>query len=131
MIILPYRKGERPANLTVTKQNTDTVIQSGSLTLTLTTNGFFCENGNHKNLTSFGAEPMEMKGLRLAGGPAELVLAETGGTLTLSGAAGARAVRLPEEWALVDNHLVKKAGDECTVIYEGKTPMTMKIERKR
>jgi hypothetical protein len=109
MIILPFRKGERPDNLTVTKQNADTVIQSGSLTLTLTANGFFCENGERKNLTSFGAEPVEAFGITLKGGPSEVWMASTNGTLQISGGEGDRTIKLPEGWSLRTPHSAANA----------------------
>ena len=129
-IILPYRKGARPENLTVTKQDADTVIHSGTMTITLTEHGFFCENGAQKNLTSFDSAPVERMGLRVAGGPSELSLNDQGGTLTIGGTAGLRTVHLPKEWNLAENRMVKMAGADWTVNYDGKVPLTVKVNRK-
>ena len=87
-IILPYRKGERPEPFQVEQQAAGTVIRNGARTLRLGAHGYSCSRGVRQSVTAFAAEPVEELGLRVAGGPAELILEEKAGTLTLSGPAG-------------------------------------------
>jgi hypothetical protein len=90
MLILPYRKGERPDTFAVEKQGAQTIIRNGDMTLTLGDNCCVCIRGARKSLTTYDAQPAEAHGMRIAGGPAEIILDKTGGTLTLSGAPGPR-----------------------------------------
>ena len=130
-IILPYRKGERPEPFQVEKQVADTVIRSGEMTLLLNTHGYVCSRGRRQNVTAFDAEPVEELGLCVAGGPAELILDEKVGTLTLSGPAGERKIRLPKGWKLVANPAGSQAGEDWVVKYDGGKPLTLKVEADR
>ncbi len=134
LILLPYRKGARPANLAVTKLGADTVIKSGPLTLTLTAHGFSCENGDRKNLTSFDTEPMAAFGIKLQGGPAEAILSATNGTLTIIGDGNPRAIELPEGWSLQaparSRAVIEPHGRTYRVTVPGMEPVELSMERK-
>ena len=127
-LILPYRKGERPEPFQVELQATGTVIRSGPMTLRLGTQGYVCSRGGRQSVTAFAAEPVEELGLRVAGGPAELILEEKAGSLTLSGPAGARQVRLPRGWKLAAIPAVSQAGEDWAVNYDGGRPLTLNVE---
>ena len=130
-LILPYRKGERPEPFQVEQQATGVVIRSGPMTLRLGTHGYACSRGVRQSVTAFAAEPVEELGLRVAGGPAELILEEKAGTLTLSGPAGPRKVRLPKGWKLAPNRAVSRAGEDWAVNYDGGRPLTLNVETGR
>ena len=135
MIILPYRKGARPENLTVVMQDADTAIHSGSMTLTLTGHGFFCENGARKNLTSFDNESVAAFGIKFSGGPAEARMTATNGTFVICGASGTRALELPEGWSLRQpdkrrDVTVRQSGRVYQVDVTGKDPVELALERK-
>ena len=134
-IILPYRKGERPDNLAVMKQAGDTVIHSGTMTMTLTEHGFVCANGESKNLTSFGADPVEAFGVKLSGGPAEVRLTTTNGTCVITGGVSTRTIELPAGWSLrtPDQHRevsVHQSGRTYQVDVTGKELVELVLERK-
>jgi hypothetical protein len=130
-LILPYHKGERPESLQVERRGTDTVIRNGELTLWLGTHGYSCSRGTRRSVTTFDAEPVEELGLRVAGGPAELVLDERIGHLTLSGPAGERSVRLPQGWKPTANAAGSKSGEDWVVNYGGGKPLTLRVEANR
>ena len=135
MILLPYRKGERPDHLAVAKQDAATVIRSGAMTLTLTGHGFSCENGGSRSLTSFGPEPVEGFGVKLSGGPAEVTLGASSGRLVITGSAGTRAIELPEGWSLRTQDLpvgtkVRPSGRAYQVDAPGPDPVELMLERK-
>ena len=126
-IILPYRKGARPDPLTVEKQDAVTRIHHGDLTLTLTDHSYAYTRGDSRSLTAFDSEPATGQGMRIQGGPAEIVLDKDTGALTLSGAPGDRTITLPTPWRLAANPAVTAAGDGWTVHYTG-GPLTLKVE---
>ena len=130
-LILPYRQGERPEPLHVEHRASDTIIRNGPLTLTLGRQGYACSRGSRRSLTAFAAEPVEELGLRLAGGPAELILEDQAGTLTLSGPAGEREIHLPIGWKLAANAAVSLAGADWTVNYAGGRSLTLKVSTGR
>ena len=66
--------------------------------------------------------------MRVAGGPAELILDKAAGNLTLSGPAGERNIRLPKPWKWAANPAASKAGEDWTVKYDGGKPLTLKLE---
>ena len=130
-IILPYHKGERPEPFRVERQGNGTVIRNGEMTLTLGSHGYACSRGARRSVTSFDAEPVEEQGMRVAGGPAELILEGNSGTLTLTGPAGERKIRLPKVWKWVANSAVTKAGDDWSVKCDGGKPLTLAVETGR
>ena len=134
-IILPYRKGARPDNLAVTKPAADTVIQSGTLTLTLTEHGFFYADTERKNLTSFDTAPVGAFGVKLSGGPAEMRLTTTNGTLVIAGGVSLHMIELPEGWSLrtPDQHrevTVHQSGRSYQIAVAGKETVEFLLERK-
>ena len=134
-IILPYRKGARPENLTVTKQDGNTVIHSGAMTLTLTEHGFVCENNECQTLTSFDAEPVAAFGVKLSGGPAEVRLTTTNGTLMIAGGVSPCTIELPEGWSLRTPDQLREAtthqsGRTYQVDVTRKEPVELVLERK-
>ena len=135
MIILPYRKAERPDNLAVTKQAGDTVIHSGTMTMTLTEHGFFCEDGERQTLTSFAAAPVAAFGVKMSGGPAEVRLITTNGTLVIAGGVSQHTIELPEGWFLrtSDQHrevTVHQSGQSYQIGMARKEPVELVLERK-
>jgi hypothetical protein len=130
-IILPYRKGEQPEAFQVEKLETGTRIRSGEMTLLLGAHGYACSRGTRQSVTTFDIEPVDELGIYLTGGPAELILDEQTGTLTLSGTAGERKVRLPQGWKPTANPAVSKAGEDWLVKYNGGKPLTVKVEIAR
>ena len=134
-IILPYRKGARPDNLTAMKQAAGTIIHSGVMTLTLTEHGFFCENGASRNLTSFDTEPVTAFGVKLSGGPSEVCLTTTNGTLVIAGGVSPRTIELPGDWSLrtPDQHhevTVHQSGRAYQIDGTRTEPIELVLERK-
>ncbi|MHB9024244.1 MAG: hypothetical protein ACYC7E_08720 [Armatimonadota bacterium] len=127
MLILPYRKGERPANYSVEKQGDKTLIRLGDMMLTLGENSCAVTRGARKSLTTYDDQPAEVSGMRVAGGPVEIILDATGGTLTCSGAPGPRKITLPAGWRLLPTAAVSKTGEEWTVSYASDKPLVLKL----
>jgi hypothetical protein len=130
-IILPYRKGQRPEPFQVERQASGIVIHSGQMTLMLGAHGYACSRGTRQSVTAFDAEPVEGLGMRVAGGPAELILNGKAGHLTLAGPAGDRKIRLPKLWKEMASPAMLKAGEEWTVKFDGGKPLTLKVEAGR
>jgi len=127
-VILPYRKGERPDPCTVERQGAMTLIHLGDIELTIKDHGCTMTRGLRLSLTAFDDVPVAARGVRLQGGPAEIVLEEKTGTLTLSGPAGPRRLTLPKPWRLAASPAAVQQGEEWIVQYAGGKPVTLAIE---
>jgi hypothetical protein len=132
VIMLPYRKGEKPNLCTVEQHDGATMIRMDMRTLVLFDHGYASEvmqaQGFRRSLTAFGAELVEALEMRIAGGPAELLMTHAGGTFTATGPAGDRTVTLPKGWKFAADPAVSKVGNEWTVKYGGHTPLLVKVE---
>jgi hypothetical protein len=97
-LMLPYRKGEAPAQRTVTQESCGLrIVQTGS-NLCVGENGFEYTSAQRQTVASFGAATMTARGVTVAGGPVEVVLNGTTARINVSGRAGARTVTLPGNW---------------------------------
>ncbi len=118
MILLPFRKGERPDPCSVEYEGETTVIRLGDLTLTLGVDSYVTRRGEQVSLTSWGEEGVEAEGIRIAGGPTEVVLDGQTGTLTcLNGSPASRLLALPAGWQVAEGQedLLEQEGPSVTV----------------
>ncbi len=105
MILLPYRQGQRPDPCSVERVDDLTIIRLGDLTLSLADNWYSARLGDRVSLTYWGPANAgaEAEGMRLGGGPMEVVLEGETGTLTsLYGKVADRLVALPAGWKIAE-----------------------------
>lgn len=100
-LLLPYRKGEAPAQRTVTQEACGLrVVQTGS-SLCVGDAGYQFNSASRQVVASFGAAAVSALGVTVAGGPVEVVMTGSAVKLNVSGGAGARTVTLPGTWGEV------------------------------
>src|SRR5262249_26464077 len=97
-LIVPYRSGRRPADLSVTQSGGNLVITEAGGTTTIGDAFSAYQDASRSVLTTYGAGAASAYGVGAAGGPAEVVLSGDHVTITASGAAGRRTVTLPGAW---------------------------------
>ncbi len=105
LILLPYHQGRRPDPCSVDNVGGTTVIRLGALTVTLGDGWYSTRRGDRVSLTVWGPANAgaEAEGIRLGGGPMEVVLDGNAGTLTsLHGKVNGRRVALPAGWKIAD-----------------------------
>ena len=119
-IILPYNKGQRPANLSVTQDPTtkDAVITRASQTIRANEHYYTYTDGTKKILTSFDNASVSGNGMTISGGAMEIAVSGTTATLTFSGAAGTRSFTLPGTGWIAANG-VQGSGSSFTYNYAG------------
>ena len=103
--------------------------------MTLTEHGFFYADTERKNLTSFDTAPVGAFGVKLSGGPAEMRLTTTNGTLVIAGGVSLHMIELPEGWSLrtPDQHrevTVHQSGRSYQIAVAGKETVEFLLERK-
>jgi hypothetical protein len=131
VLILPYRKGEARADLQVRQQGSNSVITAGNET-TVVGEGFYSFRSPLRHiLATFSTEAVSGAGLRLAGGPTEVIVEPARTRLTVHGASGLRRVTLPGSWkvegtARGGTQLVRR-GEEWLFDYRGGQPQTFTL----
>jgi hypothetical protein len=101
VLLLPYRRGTKPADLRVKQDGGRLLVTSRGGTTTLADGWYAYQEGGKTVLAALGGGPAEAHDLGIAGGPAEVVLEGQRGTLAVHGPKGRRTVRLPEGWKIV------------------------------
>jgi hypothetical protein len=129
-LILPYRKGERPNPCAVERMGDALVVREGDGALIITDAGCAAAYKTRKSLVSYGADPVEGLGMRVSGGPVEVVLDGKAGTLTVLGAPGARTVILPAGWTPAKSTAVTAKTGVLTVSYNGGAPLVVALTGK-
>ena len=115
-IILPYRKTEAPTR-TVTQERCGVRISQGGETLCVGERSYQFSDDMRTILSTFDAQHAELNGLKIAGGPTEVVLAANEVKICASGAAGKRTIMLPGSWTVPRG--VTKIGTTYSVDYLG------------
>jgi hypothetical protein len=132
-LILPYRKGHQPADLAVTQEEEPLRITSRGETTLIDTNRVAVYAKTRQMLAAFGAQEVTGAGLRIVGGPAEVVVAGAQAIITLHGHKGVRHVSLPGQWRLKRTPAtcrVTRQEDRFVCEYGGGEPVTIHIEKR-
>jgi hypothetical protein len=132
-LLLPYRSGQRPADLSVTQSGGNLVITEDGGTTTVGASFYSYQDASQSALTAFGAGAASAYGMSAAGGPAEVVLSGNQVTITASGAAGLRTVTLPGSWAAdptsPGSSSLTFSGGQWQLNYQGGGPLTVTLVR--
>jgi hypothetical protein len=118
-LILPYHKGARPSDLTVTLDEVSNSVIITRLTEAIRVNEHYYSftDGRKSILTSFDSNTAIGNNISISGGAMEIVLSGDTATLTFSGATGMRIFTLPGSWNLAKG--VAQNGASYTYNYAG------------
>ena len=109
------------------------LIQGADFDMRMGEHNFMFQSAAKKVLTIFDAEPAEGFGIKLAGGPAEIVITAIDATLAIGGGPGRRTVTLPEGWSVRapgrGTALVRQSGTIVQIETTGNEPVTLEIKR--
>lgn len=124
-VILPWRKGQ-PRVAAVTREGALLVITAGDEKTTIGDSFYNFAQGAKKGLVAFTGAKAAGEGITIDGGPAEVLLDAAAVTITVAGAAGARAITLPGAWKAKDPKApAKLANGTWTVEYAGGEALTV------
>jgi hypothetical protein len=124
VLILPYKKGT-PRQAEVSEQGGVIRIREQSQEVRLGPSFCALSSGSRRSLASFGSEPVEADGIRIQGGPAEVVIDDAGATITAHGPAGTRNISLPGAWRLKE-----RTAAAWRLPYDGGAPATVRLEKQ-
>ena len=94
-LIMPFKKGMRPADRSVTQQGDLTVITEGGATTRVGKSFYSYQNSTMQALTTFDATAVSDAGIQASGGPVEIVVRANSIQITVHGAPGVRNLVLP------------------------------------
>ena len=126
-IILPYRKGEKPSDLSVTQNGNDVVISHGSEVTRVNPSFYAYTNGNKKTLTTFGVTQGAGNGITVSGGATEVVIQGSTATITLHGASGTRTITLPSGTWGTHTRLTKTGPTTYQASYTAGVPLIITL----
>ena len=129
-LLLPYRKGRPPEGRTVSvRDGVVQIVWRDEETLVGPEWHAYRRSGDLTMLALAGGGRAAYRGLGIAGGPAELIEDRRAGTLTITlhGAAGARALTLPRGWQ--PDRRLQRTRDGWTVRYAGGAPLTIRLRQ--
>lgn len=126
-LILPYAKGQRPADLQVIEEGESIVIRTGNEETVIGEHFSTYTNGATQIVTSYGSQPVEKFGVSISGGPAEAKIESSAATLILHGNPGTRKIKLSGNWQVKpeDQKYVRwdSLAQEWQIDYTGNTPL--------
>ena len=125
-IILPYRKTEAPTR-TLAHEACGVRISLGGETLCVGERRYQFSDGTRTILATFDTQSAELNGVRVAGGPAEVVLTANEVKICASGAAGKRTIVLPGSWRVP--RAVTKSGTTYSFDYSGGESLTFLLTK--
>lgn len=99
-VVLPYLKDHAPDPLQVETQGQSLRVRSGDATLTIGPAHCDFQRAETKGLATYDASAAEAHGIRIEGGPAEVILRSDKGSITVAGPAGDRRIVLPAGWSV-------------------------------
>jgi hypothetical protein len=97
-VIVPYNKGQRPTNLSVSKTGNVLNVECDSFDFETDLNYYVYEDGDKTILTTFTSQYLFRNGASIEDGPMELEIRSDTIIARLHGQTGARKVKLPETW---------------------------------
>jgi hypothetical protein len=123
-VLLPYRKGERPADLVVSQDGADYVIGWAGKTLRFNPHyAYYTAPDSGWMFTAYDATGGTASSAGAAGGPLELARAGTTLTITAHGPAGPRTFTAPDTWTLPDG-VTRTGPGAYSLHYAGGEPRT-------
>jgi hypothetical protein len=102
-LILPFKAGERPADLSVTQDGENYIVRYSGKTTTMGQNfSSYSDGTGNFTLSSFGSETVAYQGIQISGGTAEVQLSSSEAKIVLDGDPGTRRIKLPRNAHLAD-----------------------------
>ncbi|MBW3624321.1 MAG: hypothetical protein KY468_13015 [Armatimonadetes bacterium] len=126
-ILLPYRKGEKPEGRTVTREGGKIVVRRGEDILTMDEGHYSYRSPQKTVLATFTGQAADGNGIRISGGPSEVVIVGNRATLTAHGPKGVRRVRLPGSWK--PEKPLQLQNGMYTLNYQDAPPLTLTLTR--
>jgi hypothetical protein len=126
VLLLPYRKGEKPAGRRVTRAGENVVVTDANTRLLVGSEFYAYTSPQKQVLATFGAARAEAAGIRIEGGSAEVVLDGAKAILTAHGGKGLRRIILPGRWRAKSP--LTQQGSVLLLDYPGGTPLTIALQ---
>lgn len=98
-VFTPWRKGSPLASRTVSKASCGLLVEQTGLTVCDSGRGYVAFTGSTQHLASFDGSLISGHGVTIQAGPAEVLITGSTMQISLSGAAGHRAVYVPDGWS--------------------------------
>ena len=126
-IIIPYDKGTRPSNLSVTQDpvTNDAVITYNGKTIRANEHYSSYTDGTKTTLTSYDASAVSGNNMTINGGPMEISLVGNNAALTFHGTKGVRTFTLPLNYPVVSG--VTLSDGTYSYNYTGTAPVTLTL----
>ncbi|MFN7918879.1 MAG: hypothetical protein U0Q16_02210 [Bryobacteraceae bacterium] len=126
ILLLPYLKGTERSSLRVTEAEGEIAIEATGEKFRLGDNYYSHKTRDRLVVTNYGGGAVRAEGVEVAGGPAEVMLGESGGKIVVHGPAGTRRVKLPEGWMAGEPARV----EEGVVIIDYEGPEVLRVTIK-
>lgn len=104
VLLLPRRKGAKQRDISVKRDGHDILVTSEEETTRFDGARYVYRGPGKRVLATFNNLPAEAEGLKIAGGPLEIVLHEGQAIVTAQGPRGARRFFLPGNWRVQAGH---------------------------
>ena len=127
-LILPRRRATKgEAKVAVSGENV--VVTVGKAVSTIGPSFYGFREGELRVVAFFGARAVQHDGISVQGGPVEVRLDPSGGTVVASGPASRRALRLPGRWRA--DAPLRQGSDGLVWDYAGPASATLRIRRAK
>jgi hypothetical protein len=127
--ILPFRKGEKPADLQVRQNGANLEITTLGQITTISDHWYAFTNTQRRVLTTFSSAQAQAFGLSASGGPTEVILEANRALITAHGIRGQRRVKIPATWKPVISGVVAtQEFGEWVLNYDSEAPVTIVLE---
>lgn len=133
LLILPYRKGRQRDDLQVTQKGERVTVRAGDETTVVADSFYAYRSSSKRVLATFKEGTTEVEGIRIVGGPVEIVVEHEQVHMTAAGEPGIRRIRLPGLWSIKGwqrMHVpLSYAGEDWVLSFSGGTPATVTLEK--
>ncbi len=121
-LLIPYRKGQRPANLQVSEVNGNITVSTDTETNVIGTTSYRYNGPSRQVLSELSSDTVIDFGIELSGGPTETVMTPGRFIVTAQGTPGLRRIKVPGNW--IPEPPLVRVGDEFQLNLTGSGSVT-------
>jgi hypothetical protein len=127
VLIAPYFKGKGWGDAAVSRDGELLVVSAAGDTTRIARSWHACQSDGKQAFATLGTAAAEHAGIRIEGGPTEVVIENGKAVITAHGAKGLRRVRLPGRWEA--KAPLERRGDTYLLDYAGGKPEAIVLGR--
>ena len=127
VLIAPHFRGKGRENAVVRQEGDSIVISAAGQTTEIAPSWHSYQGAGKRVLATLGAEAVERAGIRIEGGPTEVVINAGEAVITAHGIKGLRRLKLPGRWQV--EAPLQKRDDMYLLDYAGGEPQTVVLEK--